>query len=561
MDARTGLGRAGGAVLLTWAGVSLLTVWSASGRTGTAQVAANDRLTIDDFEGSTGKDPSGLLWTIVTDRTTGKSPAATAEIEEHEQHTCLHLMGTIPAGGRGGSVEARRSLATAWAGRTTLRPGLLDARAYDGIRLVAKGNGQTYALHLRTRETRFPGQYYEARFETSEQWQEIRLPFGYFVASGPLRPLDLAGLASVALVASSKTLGGGQEADIYVDEVGFYREPNMNRNLTPEEERVIVYKGTERPFTGKYTEHFEKGVYVCRRCGAELFESQSKFRSECGWPSFDDQIPGAVHWQLDADGRRTEAVCANCGAHLGHIFQGEGFTPKNTRYCVNSVSMDFVPADQRTHKPESADPKATTGQASVVDSLKSQAVNPPSAIPNNVTASEARQPQSRGRALFASGCFWGTEYYMQRAPGVISTTVGYTGGHVDHPTYEQVCTGRTGHAETVEVIYDPTKTDYEQLAKLFFETHDFTQLNRQGPDIGQQYRSAIFYLNDEQKQTAERLAGQLRRMGYDVKTEITPAGKFWPAERYHQDYYNKTGGRPYCHIYRPIFASAHSETR
>jgi peptide methionine sulfoxide reductase msrA/msrB len=147
---------------------------------------------------------------------------------------------------------------------------------------------------------------------------------------------------------------------------------------------------------------------------------------------------------------------------------------------------------------------------------------------------------------------------MQRAPGVISTTVGYTGGRVDHPTYEQVHTGRTGHTEAVEIIYDPSRTDYEQLAKLFFETHDFTQLNRQGPDIGRQYRSAIFYLNDEQKQTAERLVRQLRQMGYGVKTEITPAGKFWPAERYHQDYYNKTGGSPYCHIFRPIFEPQYS---
>jgi peptide methionine sulfoxide reductase msrA/msrB len=157
------------------------------------------------------------------------------------------------------------------------------------------------------------------------------------------------------------------------------------------------------------------------------------------------------------------------------------------------------------------------------------------------------------RALFASGCFWGTEYHFQRVPGVISTTVGFTGGHVENPTYKQVCTGRTGHAETTEVLYDPSKVTYEQLARLFFETHDFTQLNRQGPDIGPQYRSAIFYLNDEQKQIAERLVQQLRQKGYNVNTEITPAGTFWPAEDYHQDYYNKKGGTPYCHIYRRIF--------
>jgi peptide methionine sulfoxide reductase msrA/msrB len=537
-----------GTALLAVAGVSALTVWSSPGRADSTPAGANDRLIIDDFTPSGGKDSAGLPWTMVIDRATDKASAGKVQIEEYEQRTCLHLAGIIPPTGRGGSIQAKRSL---FAGR---RP--LDARAYDGIRLAVKGNGQTYALHLRTRDTRFPGQYYEARFETSGQWQEIRLPFGYFVPVGPVRPLDLAGLASVALVASRKTFDGKQEADIYIDEMAFYREQNMNRILTPEEERVIVHKGTERPFTGKYNEYFEKGVYTCRRCGAELFESQSKFRSECGWPSFDDQIPGAVRWQPDANGRRTEAVCANCGAHLGHIFQGEGFTPKNTRYCVNSVSMDFIPAEQRARKAGGLTPsvEGVTSPNRGQDARDTQTgTNPQSAT---------RNPPSRtARAIFASGCFWGTEYYLQRAPGVISTTVGYTGGHVDHPTYEQVCTDRTGHAEAVEVIYDPMKTDYEQLAKLFFETHDFTQLNRQGPDIGRQYRSAIFYLNDEQKQTAERLVEQLRQMGYDVKTEITPAGKFWPAERYHQDYYNKTGGSPYCHIFRPIFEPAYSEAR
>jgi peptide methionine sulfoxide reductase msrA/msrB len=483
MGLRTCLGRTGEAALLAVAGVSLLTVWSGSGRAGHAQAATSDRFVIDDFDNGGGKDSSNLPWTIVTDRTTGKSPSGTVQIEEHEQRTCLHLTGTVPWEGRGGSLQARRSFSPTTVRRTVLRPGLLDARAYDGIRLVAKGNGQTYAIHLRTRETRYPGQYYEAWFETNGQWQEIRLPFGYFVPTGPVRPLDLAGLVSVAIVASRKTFGEEQEADIYIDEMAFYREQHMNRSLTPEEERVIVQKGTERPFTGKYDEHFENGVYTCRRCGAELFESQSKFRSECGWPSFDDQIPDAVRWQVDADGRRTEAVCANCGAHLGHIFQGEGFTPKDTRYCVNSISMDFISADERTRSAQNKEQQTGAIETPAAAGAKSEAANP---------QSEIRNPQSQGRAIFASGCFWGTEYHMQRVPGVISTTVGYTGGHVDHPTYEQVCTDRTGHAEAVEVIYDPTKTNYERLAKLFFETHDFTQLNRQGPDVGRQYRSAIF---------------------------------------------------------------------
>ena len=156
-------------------------------------------------------------------------------------------------------------------------------------------------------------------------------------------------------------------------------------------------------------------------------------------------------------------------------------------------------------------------------------------------------------ATLAGGCFWCLEAVYDELEGVIEVESGYAGGKIANPTYKQVCTNRTGHAETVEVIFDPSKTTYEQLAKLFFETHDFTQLNRQGPDIGTQYRSAIFYLDDEQKQIAERLVQQLRDKGYDVKTEISPAGKFWTAEDYHQDYYNTTGKTPYCHVHRKIF--------
>ncbi len=158
------------------------------------------------------------------------------------------------------------------------------------------------------------------------------------------------------------------------------------------------------------------------------------------------------------------------------------------------------------------------------------------------------------RALFASGCYWGTEYYLQKVEGVISTTVGYTGGHVKNPSYKEVCTGRTGHAETVEVIFDPTITDYETLCKIFFETHDPTQVNRQGPDIGEQYRSAIFYLSEEQKEIAEKLIKILEAKGYKVATELTKAGPFYSEiDDRHQDYYDKKGGTPYCHKYTKLF--------
>lgn len=156
-------------------------------------------------------------------------------------------------------------------------------------------------------------------------------------------------------------------------------------------------------------------------------------------------------------------------------------------------------------------------------------------------------------AIFASGCFWGTEYFLQRAPGVIRTTVGYTGGTLENPTYEEVCRKKTGHYEAVEVVFDPEKTSFDAVARVFFETHDPTQTNGQGPDIGPQYRSAIFYTSPAQQKTSEELIGLLNRKGYKVATEVLPAQKFWPAELYHQDYYNQKGSLPYCHGYRKLF--------
>ena len=276
--------------------------------------------------------------------------------------------------------------------------------------------------------------------------------------------------------------------------------------LTPLEKYVIEEKGTEAPFTGEYTDFFGKGTYVCKKCGNPLYRSEDKFHSGCGWPSFDDEIKDAVKRSLDADGLRTEITCAKCGAHLGHVFEGEGLTNKNIRHCVNSVSMRFV----------------LDGETAAINT-------------------------GEGIAIFAGGCFWGVEHLMQQQEGVISVEAGYIGGSTDNPTYADVCSHRTGHAEAVRVIYDPSVVSYEELAKLFFEIHDPTQENRQGPDIGEQYRSEIFYTTEDQKDTAEHLIEILKNKGYKVVTKVTPAGKFWPAEAYHQDYYERTGSQPYCH--------------
>ncbi|MFO7721617.1 MAG: bifunctional methionine sulfoxide reductase B/A protein [Bacteroidales bacterium] len=282
------------------------------------------------------------------------------------------------------------------------------------------------------------------------------------------------------------------------------------RNLTPDEEYVIVHKGTERPFTGEYTNNKEKGTYHCKRCDAPLYHSAAKFDSGCGWPSFDDEIEGAVKRVTDADGRRTEIICTACDAHLGHVFNGEGFTDKNTRHCVNSISMVFVKEDEK-------------------------------------------QLQSTETAIFAGGCFWGVEHHFLRKEGVISTSVGYIGGHRENPTYEEVCNGTTGHAEAMKIVFDPNVVSYRELAILFFEIHDFTQVNRQGPDIGEQYRSEIFYLDEKQKVIIGELMAVLTDKGYKVATRLTRASRFWDAEGYHQRYYERTGSKPYCHAYRKVF--------
>lgn len=163
------------------------------------------------------------------------------------------------------------------------------------------------------------------------------------------------------------------------------------------------------------------------------------------------------------------------------------------------------------------------------------------------------KPVQTETAIFAGGCFWGVEHLMQKQKGVISVESGYIGGSVKSPTYKEICTGKTGHAEAVKIVFDPRIVSYETLAKLFFEIHDPTQANGQGPDIGPQYRSEVFYTNDNQKKTAEALIEKLKVKGYKVVTKVTKATAFWPAEDYHQDYYQRKGTQPYCHKYTPKF--------
>ena len=305
-----------------------------------------------------------------------------------------------------------------------------------------------------------------------------------------MKTLYTFGLIIILVIMANKTSGQEEKRYNFLNEFETY---------------VIENKGTERAWTGEYTSLKDDGTYLCKKCGQALFRSNDKFDSHCGWPSFDDEIPGAIKRIPDADGMRTEIVCSNCGGHLGHVFEGEGLTSKNLRHCVNSVSVDFVADDLEKGRYETA--------------------------------------------ILAGGCFWGVEYYLQQMDGVESVVSGYTGGHVKNPSYKEVCTGRTGHAEAVKVVYDPDKVSYEDIVRTFLEIHDPTQINRQGPDIGEQYRSGIFYINEYQRQIAQKLLNILRDKGYDIATELTRASEFYEAEKYHQDYYFDKGSTPYCHGY------------
>jgi len=273
-------------------------------------------------------------------------------------------------------------------------------------------------------------------------------------------------------------------------------DPSYNI-LTEEEQRIILRKGTERPFSGEFNSFYERGTYLCRQCDQPLFESDAKFDSKTGWPSFDEEIEGSI--TIERDFSRKEILCSRCGGHLGHLFYGEGFTDKNTRHCVNSLSLSFI-------------------------------------------------PESGGaRAYFAGGCFWGVEYYLEKMSGVLDVTSGFMGGTVENPSYDEVIKGRTGHVETVEVHYDPSRVNYESLAKMFFEIHDPTQTDGQGPDKGEQYLSQIFVSTAQERETVDSLIDILERTHYSIATEVRDLVPFYRAEEYHQDYYQKTGGTPYCH--------------
>lgn len=280
--------------------------------------------------------------------------------------------------------------------------------------------------------------------------------------------------------------------------------------LSPDLYEVARHADTERAFTGSLWKSETKGTYYCAACGNKLFRSNQKFVSSCGWPSFFEQDnPKSIWFRSDNSFgmQRVEALCSRCDSHLGHLFD-DGPEPTGKRYCMNAVSLDFVP-----------DVAEKNAQLKTV--------------------------------VLGGGCFWCVEAVYQNLKGVEKVVSGYAGGKVTNPSYEEVCTGKTGAAEVVAITYNPTETNLDEIYQVFFTVHDPTTLNRQGADTGTQYRSVIFYKDETEKKAALTLINTLNQekvFPSKIVTTVEPLVEFWPAENYHQNYYANNADKPYCQM-------------
>jgi peptide methionine sulfoxide reductase msrA/msrB len=312
-----------------------------------------------------------------------------------------------------------------------------------------------------------------------------------------------------------------------------FTDDELRRRLTPEQYRVTQQNGTEPAYSGEYDKHFEPGLYVDVVSGEPLFTSLDKYDSGCGWPAFTRPVEGSsvVERADNSLGmKRVEVRSSKADSHLGHVFEDGPVEAGGLRYCINSAALRFVPLKDME----------ASGYGAYLERFREAGIDVPAA--------------PRETAILAGGCFWGMQDLLRDIDGVVETRVGYCGGNLDNATYEDVSRGETGHAESVEIVFDPSRISFKSLlTDWFFRMHDPTTLNRQGNDLGSSYRSTIFYFNDRQKQEAEEAIREVeaaRRWPAPIVTTVEPVRNWSVAEDYHQDYLEKNPGGYTCHFLR-----------